>query len=83
MGKKTIDLTSVRIGAPDEKTQSLTIHLYHIENGRAESIAVPLSYEMFAYLTKAFQQTQAKHKLPIPSTLRPSRPPALSVVVDD
>ena len=78
-----MNLSQLRLSAPDSETQSLTIRLDLDENGRKDSIEISLSCEQFASLAVYFQEHVARHKIPIPSSLRPRGKPSLSIVADD
>ena len=50
---------------------------------RYKSIVFEISFEEAMYLLNVLRQLQAKYKIPIPPSHRPSGKPRLTVVTDD
>ena len=80
---RKVSLSNITLGLPDMKTQSLSIRLGLSGHNLDESIEFAIQFQDFARLIKELQEHQARHKLPIPASLRPLGPPALSIVSDD
>lgn len=59
------------------------VRLQPPESDKRSAIAFDLNPTELMTLMAAFQQLQARYRIPIPSNLRPKGPPTLSVVTDE
>ena len=75
-------LAEVRISPNEDKTE-FRFRLEFRESERTESVEFGLPPETVMGLMMALQALQKRHRLPIPSSLRPQGPPSLSVVDGD
>ena len=77
------EIRTIRLSPPDRSNKFLTIRLDVLDNGKTESIEARLQSGLAMGLMSLLQEMQAKHKIPVPSNLRPQGPPNLTVVADD
>jgi hypothetical protein len=77
------EIRSVTLGPPDQSRKFLTIHLDVLDNDKLESIDARIQVALAMGLMSILQEMQAKHRIPIPSNLRPHGPPNLTVVATD
>lgn len=77
-------LVRIRIGPVDQKApERFRLGLEFHESKPLPSVDLEFSASELMYLSHAIQRMQARHKLAIPSSLRPKGKPLLSVVKID